>query len=58
MKKRTFNLIVGILGGLSTIAIALVTFFGPAYATAINAAIGIADTAAVEILSLFVVKEA
>lgn len=54
MQKKTFNLITGIIGGLSTVAIAVVTFFTPAHATAINTAIGIADTAAIEILSLFV----
>jgi len=54
MSKKVYNLIVGIIGGVSTIAIALVTFFNPAYAVAINAAIGIADTAAIEIVGLFV----
>ena len=54
MNKKTYNLIVGIVGGLSTIAIALVTFFNPAYAVAINASIGIADTAIIEIAGQFV----
>lgn len=54
MKKRTYNLVVGIVGGLSTIAIAVVTFFNPAYATAINTSIGIGATAVVEICSQFV----
>ena len=44
MSKKTFNLITGIVGGVSTIAIAVVTFINPAYAVAINASIGIAST--------------
>ena len=54
MSKKVYNLVVGIVGGLSTIAVALVTFFNPAYATAINASIGIGCTAIVEICSQFV----
>ena len=37
MTKKVYNLIVGIVGGLSTIAIAVVTFINPAFAVAINA---------------------
>lgn len=54
MSRKTYNLIVGIIGGVSTIAVAFVTFFNPAYATAINASIGIGATAAVEIVGQFV----
>ena len=57
MSKRMFNFIVGVSGGVAAIASAVVTYFQPAYATAIVGAIGIAETAAVEICSLFVVKE-
>lgn len=57
MKKKTFNLVAGVVGGVQTIAIAVVTFFQPAYAVQINAAIGVAGTAAIEICSLFVAKE-
>lgn len=57
MSKKMFNLIVGVSGGVAAIASAVVTYFQPAYATAIVGAIGIAETAAVEICSLFVVKE-
>jgi len=57
MKKKTYNLIVGIVGGVSTIAVALVTFFNPTYAVAINASIGIASTATVEICGQFVKDE-
>lgn len=54
MSRKVYNLVVGIVGGVSTIAVAVVTFFSPAYATAINASIGIAATAAVEICGQFV----
>lgn len=54
MSKKVYNLVVGVIGGLSTIGIALVTFFNPAYATAINASIGIGATAIVEICGQFV----
>lgn len=57
MSKKMFNLIVGVSGGVAAIASAVVTYIQPAYATAIVAAIGIAETAAVEICSLFVAKE-
>ena len=54
MSKKVYNLVVGVIGGLSTTGVALVTFFDPAYATAINASIGIGATAIVEIVSQFV----
>lgn len=54
MSKKVYNLVVGVIGGLSTIGVALVTFFNPAYATAINASIGIGATAIVEICGQFV----
>lgn len=54
MKRRTYNLIVGITGGVSAIAVACVTFFNPAYATAINASIAIGQTAVCEICAQFV----
>lgn len=53
MKKKTFNLVAGVIGGVQTIAIAVITFIQPAYAVQINAAIGVAGTAAIEICSLF-----
>jgi uncharacterized membrane protein YfcA len=56
MSKKTFNLITGIVGGVSTIAIAVVTFINPCYAVAINASIGIASTATIEICNQFVTK--
>lgn len=54
MSKKVYNLVVGIVGGLSTIGVALVTFFNPAYAVAINASIGIGCTAIIEICGQFV----
>lgn len=57
MKKKTFNLIVGIMGGLSTIACAVVTYLQPAYAVQIVAAIGIVNTCVDEVCSLFVKAE-
>ena len=54
MSKKVFNLIVGISGGVATIACALVAFFDPAYESAIIASIGVVETAIVEICSKFV----
>ena len=39
MSKKTFNLITGIVGGVQAIAVAVVTYTAPEYATAINSAI-------------------
>lgn len=58
MKKKTFNLVVGIVNGSATIASAVVTFaVALPLATAIVAGIGIAATAAIEICSLFAKSE-
>lgn len=54
MSKKTFNLIVGITGGIATVACAIVAFFDPAYESAIIASIGVAETAIVEICTKFV----
>ena len=54
MSKKVYNLIVGVVGGLGTIAVAVVSFLNPAYEVAINASIGIATTAVIEICSQFV----
>lgn len=40
MKKKTYELIVGVTGGVATIASAVVTFLKPTYAVQIVAAIG------------------
>lgn len=57
MTKKVLNLITGIVTGVESISIALVTFFGPGYATAINAAIPIVGTAIVAVCKLFVKDE-
>ena len=54
MSKKTFNLVVGISGGVATIASAIVAFINPAYEPAIIASIGVVETAIVEICSKFV----
>ena len=54
MTKKTFTLVEAIIGGVATIASAVVTFIHPAHATAIVASIGIASTAAINIISQFV----
>lgn len=54
MSKKIFALVSGIIGGLQTIGVAVVTYTGPEYATAINSAIVIAGAAAIEICNLFV----
>jgi hypothetical protein len=54
MSKKTFNLIVGVTGGIATVACAIVAFFDPAYEQAIIASIGVAETAIVEICTKFV----
>lgn len=57
MSKKMFNLVVGVTGGVSAIASAVVAYFQPSYTPAIVGSIGIAETAIVEICNLFV-KEA
>lgn len=53
MSKKTFNLAVAIVGGIASIAGAIVAFIEPPFTSAIIAAIGVADTAIIEILNLF-----
>ena len=48
-----FELITGVIGGVSTIAIAVVTYKKPKHAAKINAAISIVATAATEVASIF-----
>lgn len=57
MSKKMFALVSGIIGGLQTIGVAIVTYTSPEYATAINSAIVIAGAAAIEICNLFVKAE-
>ena len=57
MSKKLFALIVSCVGGVAAIASALVTYFQPPMATAINTAIQIAVTATADICILFVANE-
>lgn len=57
MSNKVFNLITGIVTGIESISVAVVTFCSPAYAAAINAAIPIAGTAIIAICKLFVKDE-
>lgn len=54
MSKKVFELIVGISGGIATIACSIVAYLDPAYETAIIASIGVVETAIVEICTKFV----
>lgn len=55
MSKKVFNLITGIVGGLETITIAIITYScEPAIASSLNAATIIAGTAIIEICNIFV----
>ena len=53
MSKKVFALVSGIVGGLQTIGVAIVTYISPEYATAINSAIVIVGAAAIEVCNLF-----
>ena len=57
MSKKMFALVSGIVGGLQTIGVAVVTYTQPEYATAINSAIVIAGSAIIEICNLFTTSE-
>lgn len=58
MSKKTFNLVTGIITGVETIGVAIITFIVPPYAVAINAAIPIVGNAAIAACKLFVKEEA
>ena len=57
MSRKTFNLITGISGGVATIAGAVIAFIQPPFTPAIVGAVGVVETAIVEICSLFLDKE-
>ena len=57
MSKKMFALISGIVGGLQTVGVAVVTYTSPEYATAINSAIVVAGAAIIECCNLFVKPE-
>ena len=56
MTKRVFNLVTACIGGIQTIAVAVVTYVAKdaAIASAISSSIIIAGTATIEICSKFV----
>lgn len=54
MNKRLFTLISAITTAVAGAALALVTYFDPTYAEAINSSIGIFEGAVIGILSNFV----
>ena len=58
MSKKVFALVSGIVGGLQTIGVAIVTYTGPEYATAINSGIVIIGAAIIEVCNLFTAPEA
>lgn len=57
MSKKMYRLIVGVSGGISAIAVAVVTFVDPEYASAINASIAVVEAGISEICSFFVKNE-
>ena len=54
MKRKTYNLIVAVLGGVTAIASGVVAYLEPTYTPAIVAAIPVAQTAILEICGMFV----
>ena len=57
MSKKTFNLAVAVVGAVASVSGAIVAYCEPPLMGAIIAAIGVADTAVIEILSLFKKEE-
>ena len=57
MSKKMFALVSGIVGGLQTIGVAVVTYTHTEYATSINSAIVIAGSAIIEICNLFTTSD-
>lgn len=57
MNKKTYELIVGVTGGVATIASAVVAYLKPEYRVQIITAIGIVSTAVTEVCSLFIKVE-
>ena len=57
MSKKMFALVSGIIGGLQTIGVAIVTYTSPENATIINSAIVAAGAAIIEICNMFVKAE-
>lgn len=58
MTKKMLALITGIVGGVQTAAVAVVTYTSPEYAAQINSAIVVAGAAIIEICQLFTKTDA
>ena len=54
MSKKTFELVSAIVCGVQAIAVAIVTYTEPSYATAINGAIVVIGGAIIEVCAKFV----
>ena len=57
ISKKLFICLSGVIGGLETVSVALVTYFQPSMATAINSCIVLIGTCAIDCLANFVVDE-
>ena len=57
MSKKAFALVSGIVTGLQTVGVAVVTYYSPEYVEAINSAIVIAGGAVIQICNQFVKVE-
>lgn len=57
MSKKAFNLAVAVVGAVASVSGAIVAYCEPPLMGAIIAAIGVTDTAVIEILSLFKKEE-
>lgn len=57
MSKKTFQLVSAIVGGVQAIAVAVVTYTSPEYASAINGSIVVIGTAVIEACAQFVKPE-
>lgn len=57
MDKRTRTFVDVVVGSVTTVAMAGVTYFSPDHATVINGIIGAVDTMIVFILNLFTKKQ-
>lgn len=57
MSKKTYKLVVGVCGGITSIIGAVVAYIDVNNTPAIIAAVGVVNTAITEVCSLFVVPE-
>lgn len=57
MSKKLYILLDSIIGALATSSVALVTYFDPSYASAINGSIELISVAVISALGLFTKKE-